>query len=140
MNFIYLAHSGIRYLVFLMGLIALAVAIQGLMGKREYGRDAKRAASAYTGALQLQFVLGVIMVIMGRFYSALIGHMVMMLLAVGAASVLNGWARRSTDSQKAYKMALGAVVVSLVLIVLGISAIGRHPFESRAYTENVESR
>ncbi|HYW09659.1 MAG TPA: hypothetical protein VE913_22035 [Longimicrobium sp.] len=140
MNLVYQAHSGVRYLVLLFGLIALAVAIHGLVGKRQYDRNARRAAAAYTGTLQLQFILGIILVIMGRFYSALIGHMVLMLLAVGAASVLNGWARRATDSQKAFKMALGGVVVSLVLIVLGISAIGRHPLGSRAYTETVESR
>jgi heme A synthase len=140
MNLLYLAHSGIRFLVLFLGLIALAVAIHGLVKNREYDRDAKRAASAFTGALQLQFIIGIVMVIMGRFYSALIGHMVLMLLAVGAASVLNGWARRATDSRKAYRMALGAVVAALVLVVLGIGAIGRHPLESRAYTENVESR
>jgi len=132
MNMIYYAHSGLRFLVLLLALVALVVLARGLMGRRPYDGAARGVMSAFVGSLHLQLVLGIVMVVMGRFYPALIGHMVTMVLAVGAATMMSAWARRSTEAERGYKMALAGVVVSLVLIVVGISAIGRHPLESRA--------
>jgi heme A synthase len=132
MNMVYYAHSGLRYLVLLSGIAAIVILARGLSGKRPYDRPARISTAVYTGSLHLQVVLGIIMVVLGRWYPALMGHLIMNLLAVGAATTLSGWARREADAQRGYKYALTGVVVSLLLLVGGIAAIGRHPFQSRA--------
>lgn len=132
MNMVYYAHSGLRYLVLLAGIAAIVVLARGLTGKRPYDRPARISSAVYTGSLHLQVVLGIIMIVLGRWYPALMGHLIMNLLAVAVATVLSGWGRREADSQRGYKYALTGVVVSLLLLMGGIAAIGRHPFQSRA--------
>lgn len=132
MNMVYYAHSGLRYLVLLAGIAAIVILARGLSGKRPYDRPARTSSAIYTGTLHLQVVLGIIMVVLGRWYPALMGHLIMNLLAVVVATVLSAWAKREADSRRGYKYALTGVVVSLLLLMAGIAAIGRHPFQSRA--------
>lgn len=132
MNMVYYAHSGLRYLVLLAAVAALIVALRGRSGNRPYDRAARITTGMYTGFLHLQVVLGIIMVVLGRWYPALMGHLVMNLLAVGVATTLIGWAKREKDPRRGYTYALTGVVVSLLLLFAGIAAIGRHPLQSRA--------
>ena len=132
MNMVYYAHSGLRYLVLLAALAALVVLVRGRSGNRPYDRAARMTTGIYTGTLHLQTALGILMVVLGRWYGALMGHLIMNLLGVVAATVLIGWARREKDARRGYTLALTGVVVSLLLLFLGIAAIGRHPLQSRA--------
>jgi heme A synthase len=132
MNMVYYAHSGLRYLVLLAGIAAIVILARGYSGRRPYDRPARISTAAYTGSLHLQVVLGIVMIVLGRWYPALMGHLIMNLLAVGVTTTLSAWAKREADSGRAYKYALTGVVVSLLLLVGGIAAIGRHPFQSRA--------
>jgi hypothetical protein len=133
MTFLYMAHSGVRYLVLLSGLVALVVLLRGLVTGAAYGKPARISAASYAGLLSLQGILGIAMVIMGRWYGALMGHMAMMVLAIAAAQTLTGWGKRSPDAKRAHMLSLAGVVVSLLLIVGGIMAIGRHPLQSNAF-------
>jgi hypothetical protein len=133
MNLVYQAHSGVRYLVLLSALVALAVLVRGLLGNRPFDRAARIATASFSGFLQLQFVLGLVLVFLRPWYGALIGHITMMILAVGAAQMLTKWAKQATEPGRAYRLALAAVGVALVLVVGGIFAIGRHPFQSLAF-------
>jgi hypothetical protein len=134
MQFVYQAHSGVRYLVLLAGIIALVVLIRGLASGAQYGRAARISAAAFIGLVHLQVLLGVVMVVMGRFYPALIGHMAMMILAAAAGQLLTVWGKKALDAGTAHKLSLAGVVLALVLIVGGIFAIGRTPLETRAFT------
>ncbi len=141
MNIVYYAHSGLRYLVLLSALVALVVLARGLSGRRPFDGAARTSTAIYTGAVHLQVALGILMVILGRWYPALMGHLTMMILAVAAVSVLGGWAKRAADAKQAYKYAFAGVAVSLLLILAGIAAIGRHPLQSRALDQiRAESR
>ena len=125
MNFLYQAHSGLRYLVLLAAVIALVALGIGLAS----GRAAPRGrvfALAFTGLLDLQVLLGLGLVIGGIFYGALMGHIVMMVLAAVVAHASSIMARRSGDDERrATRLRFIGVVVALVLIVGGIMAIGR---------------
>ncbi|HLL84995.1 MAG TPA: hypothetical protein VK420_20160, partial [Longimicrobium sp.] len=94
MNMVYYAHSGLRYLVLLAAIAAIVILARGLSGKRPYDRPARISSAIYTGSLHLQVVLGIIMVVLGRWYPALMGHLIMNLLAVAVATTLSGWGRR----------------------------------------------
>ena len=133
MNALYHAHSGLRYLVLLVGIVALLVFAYGVVARRPVGA-ARGLMSAFTGLLDLQILLGVALVIGGVFYGALIGHLTMMIVAAIAAHVSSVMARRATDDRRAMTIRLVGVVLALALIFAGVTAIGRTPFGSRPMT------
>lgn len=130
MSFFFAAHSGLRYLVLLVGIVALAYLAWGWLGRRPFERPARILLSAFVGLVDLQVLLGVATLLTRPFYPALTGHIVMMVLAAGAAHGFSVSARRSTEPHKRYGRALAGVVVALVLIVGGIMAIHRGVFQS----------
>lgn len=131
MNIVYMAHSGLRYLVLLSGLIALAVLLRGMLAKAPYDRTARIAAASFVGLANLQGLLGIVLVILRPFYPALMGHIVMMILALGAAQTLTSWGKKAaSEPERAYKLSLAGVVLALLLMVGAIMAIGRHPLQS----------
>jgi heme A synthase len=129
-NAIFHAHSGLRYLVLLAAVVALIVTALGTFGRKPYERPSRISMAAFTGLLDLQILLGIVMVVLGCFYPALMGHLMMMILAAAAAHGCSVYARKQADGRRAHTVALVGVVLALVLIVGGISAIGRSPVGS----------
>jgi hypothetical protein len=124
MNMLYHAHSGLRYLVLLAGLLALLVFAYGLITRRPV-RGASGYTIAFTGLLDLQLVLGFGLFFGGIFYNALVGHMVMMIIAAVAANGSAILAPRATTERQELVMRLAGVIIALACIVFGIMAIGR---------------
>lgn len=124
MNALYHAHSGLRYLVLLTGLVALLVFTYGLFGRQPV-RAAPSLTAAFTGLLDLQVMLGFGLFFGGIVYDALVGHMAMMLLAAVAANGAAIMAPRATTWRRELAIRLGGVVISMVCIVIGMLAIGR---------------
>jgi hypothetical protein len=125
MNMLYQAHSGLRYLVLLAGIAALVALAIDLSAKRQ-SAAARGLSAAFTGVLDLQVLLGIALVIGGVWYGALMGHLVMMILAVAAAHATGVLAKREPDARKATIARLAGVIAALVLILVGITAIGRN--------------
>lgn len=132
MNFLFHAHSGLRYLVLLAGLVALAYFVSGMVAKRPVGKGVRVLGAIFNGLLDLQVLIGLIMVALGRFYPQLIGHIVMMVLASGVTHALLVINRKRPNP--GYTLPAIAVAAALVLIVGGILAIGRGVFSSTAFT------
>lgn len=130
MTFLYHAHSGLRYLVLLAGVLAVLYLAFGWAARRPYDRPARVLGAAFTGTLDLQVLLGILLLFLRPFYGALMGHVVMMLLAVIAAHGFSVYARGRPDDRQRYAVALAGVAVALVLAVGGILAIGRGVFET----------
>jgi hypothetical protein len=119
------AHSGLRYLVLLAAIVALVLLAHGRATGRPYAGAPSAAGAAFTGLLDLQVLIGLVLFAVWPYHPMLIGHLVMMLLAVGAAHALRVAARRAAADRDRYTRALLAVAVPLVLIIGGILAIGR---------------
>lgn len=132
MNMLYFAHSGLRYLVLVVALVALAYYAYALFATRPHGRAAHAVGAAFTGLLDLQVLLGLLLLFVFPWYGALIGHLVMMLLALVVAHAAAVLARRQASDGAKYRLRLAGVAAALVLVLGGILAIGRTPFESRA--------
>lgn len=122
---LYQAHSGLRYLVLLAGVAALVVLLIDLSAKRQ-SSAARALSAAFTGLLDLQVLLGIGLVIGGVYYGALMGHLMMMILAVAAAHATSILAKREPDARKATIARLAGVIAALVLIAVGVAAIGRN--------------
>jgi hypothetical protein len=130
MNGIFHAHSGLRFLILLLGAANVVVLTIGLLRKQPFGKLHRGLGAAFAGTLHLQLLLGVSMVAMGRYYPALIGHMVMMVLAAVIAQLAMSMNRRRATPT--LHIPLLGVVVALVCITGGVMSIGRGLFTMTA--------
>lgn len=124
------AHSGLRFLILLVGVVEVVALALALAQKKPFGKLHRILGAAFAGALHLQVLLGVGMVALGRWYPALIGHVVLMVLAAVVAQASMSLNRRRTTPGTA--LPLAGVVVALLCIVAGIMAIGRGPLAMTA--------
>ncbi|MBW3629060.1 MAG: hypothetical protein KY464_07150 [Gemmatimonadetes bacterium] len=127
---LFYAHSGLRYLVLLVGVAAALNAALALRSERPANSADRVLMAAFTGLMDLQGLLGIGLVISGILYPALIGHLAMMLLAIVVAHVSSVVARKAPDPRRGHAMRLAGVLGALVLIVGGIMAIGRSVLQS----------
>lgn len=120
------AHSGLRFLILLLGAVNVVALGVGLVRRQPFGKAHKALGAAFAGSLHLQVVLGIAMVALGRYYPALIGHIVMMALgAIVAQVTMSVNRRRPTPS---LGLPLLGVVIALLCITGGVMSIGRGLF------------
>ena len=124
------AHSGLRFLILIVGVAEVVALVAALVQNKPFGKPHRILGAAFAGTLHLQVLLGVGMVALGRWYPALIGHVVLMVLAAVVAQVSMSLNRRRTTPSTT--LPLAGVVVALLCIVAGIMAIGRGPFTMTA--------
>ncbi len=119
------AHSGLRYLVLLLGLIVIVYAAHGLATKRPYDQRMRILATAFTGTLDLTVLVGVAHLFTSTFYPQLAGHLTMMILAVVIAHIVSVVQRRRSLEQRTYGPHVVGTAVVLAIVAFGILAIGR---------------
>jgi hypothetical protein len=117
------AHSGVRWLVVLVTLIALAWMLVGLLQKRAFDPMARRVMLAFSGLISLQWVLGLVLfLVMGGFD---VGyrweHLVTMTIAVGLAHMHNRW-KNAADALR-YRNNLILILVVLALVFVGVARL-----------------
>lgn len=122
------AHSGVRYLVLLAGLLAFAYALYGAVTRRPYDRTMFLLARTFTAVTHIQVVLGVALLLTRPFSGALVGHIVTMVFAAVVATVVPAVMRRREPAARTYLPHVVAILVALALMVMGMMAIGRSPF------------
>jgi predicted permease len=129
-NILFHAHSGLRYLILLVGVVAVFYLAVGLATRRAYGSPARILTASFTGLLHLQVLIGLVLLVTGIYYPALIGHIFLMVLAAVAAQGLSIAAKRHSADRRKWALSFGGVLLALALIVAGITAIGRSPLGS----------
>ena len=118
------AHSGFRYLVMIAGLIVIGYAVYGMVTGRPYDKTMRITSAVFTGLVDLTALLGIVTLLSGTFYPALIGHITMMVLAVVVAHVVSVVMKRRPEHEQTYAPHLVGTLVVLGLIAAGIIAIG----------------
>ena len=124
------AHSGLRYLVLLFGIVCLAYALWGLILRKEYTPRMMSLATLFAVMVHIQFLSGFAVLLSGRFSPALTGHIFMTLMAAAVAQVVSSVMRRKPPEERTYLPHVIGTAVALVLISGGIMAIGRGVFGS----------
>lgn len=119
------AHSGLRYLVLLAGLAAFGYTLVAAIRSRPWDRGGRILLASYTGLLDLQVLIGLVLVFLRPFYPMLWGHILMMVLAALVAHVASRFNRKRPPERKSHMTAALGAGGSLVLIVAGIAALGR---------------
>lgn len=119
-------HSLLRYAVLGMGAAAALVALSAWRrGGTELAGPERGTMAVFIGLLDLQVLLGVLLLAFRPFYPALTGHLVMMILALAVAHAGSIVARRRSPDRPAATVRFIAAVIALLLIIGGIMAIGR---------------
>ena len=127
---LFAAHSGLRFLVLVGGLFVVLYAAIGFFGKREYSGAMARLASVFAGLLHLQLLVGFALLFTQPFYTAIIGHLFMMLAAAAVAQFTTSVVKRRPQEQKTYGPHLVGGILALAFVAGGIMAIGRGVLES----------
>lgn len=127
-NMLFYAHSGLRFLVLLAAVIAVAVLLWGWRSGRPFAGQSRAATAVFTGTLDLQVLLGIATVFVRPWQGALIGHLVMMVAAAFVAHGITVYGRKQADPRKAHQITLVGVALALLLILGGIMAIRPSPF------------
>jgi FtsH-binding integral membrane protein len=132
-NMLYQAHSGLRFLVLLAALIAIAVLLWGWSARRPFAGQSRAVTAVFTGVLDLQVTLGILLVFFRPWYGPLIGHLVMMIAAAFAAHGLTVYAKKQTDPRRMHMISLIGIALALLLILGGIMSIRNSPFEMTVF-------
>jgi len=127
---LFAAHSGLRYLVLLAGALLVLYALAGLLGRREYSTRVARLATVFTGLLHLQVLTGIAVLFTRPFYTAIIGHLFLMLAAAAVAQLTGSVVKRRPRERRSYGPHLAGAVVALGLVAAGVMAIGRGVLQS----------
>ena len=119
------AHSGLRYLVLLAGVLVIGYATYGVAGKRQYDKTMRVLTASFTGLIDLTVMLGLANLFAGSFYPQLSGHIGMMVLAAVVAHVVFGVMKRRPPEERTFAPHIVGTLIVLGLIASGILAIGR---------------
>ena len=116
-------HSGVRWLVVVITVVALIKLILGIVQKQSYDKLTQRIMLAFSGLVSLQWLIGIIlMVAMGVFSSGQIwSHAGTMTIAVAVSHLHNRW--KKAEDPVRYRMSLLVVIAVLILVVVGVSLV-----------------
>jgi hypothetical protein len=121
---LHVIHSIVRYLVLLAGVITVVAGLARLRSRGPAGAD-RTALTAFVAILDVQVLLGLVLLAVWPYYPMLIGHIAMMVLAAAVAHVGSLVARRREPARSGAPVRAAAVGLALVLVVGGIMAIQR---------------
>ena len=136
-------HSLLRWVVLLLGLLAIARAISGRAGRRPWTGADERAGRFFTSALDLQMLIGLILYfvlspITGagirdigaamkndglRFWT--VEHLIGMVIGITLAHIGRGRISKTTDAARRHRTALVFFTLALIVILLSIPWPGR---------------
>lgn len=124
MEFLLGFHSGWRYVVLLVGVLALAGGLAGLR-TGTVGSRAVLAVRVFAITLDVQIIVGIGLLFVRGFYPQLMGHLILMIAAVALAHLLSITLKKRPPERRTAGLVLTGTGISLLLIVGGILAIGR---------------
>ena len=124
MDILFAAHSGLRYLVLLAAVGAIAWFTWGKLSSRPFVRPAPTVLAACTGLVDLQVLLGIVLLLGGRRPPVVWGHVALMLSAVVALHLAGGIHKRRPQPA-GFGLPLLGVALALGLMLVGILSLGR---------------
>ncbi len=116
-------HSGVRWLVVLVTLIALVKLILGIVQNQSYDSLTRRMMLAFSGLISVQWLIGLIyLLVLGVFNNGTFwSHAGVMTVAVAISHMHNRW-KNAPDATR-YRMSLLIVIAVLVLVIVGVALV-----------------
>jgi hypothetical protein len=123
MGIVLMVHSIVRWVVVLVGVVAAARAVMVMSGQSASKMD-RGLMSGFTGLMDLNVLLGLILIIgLGEWEMVQIEHAVTNTIAVIVAHIFVARAKKIEDPKRKAQFHLLGVVVSLAIIVVGVSLV-----------------
>lgn len=127
-SFLFMAHSGWRWLVLILIIVTTIKMLLGWQGKRKWTSLDTRLLLFSRIAVYVQVVLGVILYILLQQWTNMRftgEHVIVALLAVGGIEFGAGRAKRVSRTNDMFKFAFIGFAIALILILVAISAATR---------------
>ena len=124
MAFVLTLHSIVRWLVVLVAVVAVVRYALVMAGKAQSSGMDRGLMAGYTGLLDLNVLLGLILIIGLGFTPQRIEHAVTNIIAVVVAHFLAQRAKKVEDAKLKARTNLLGVVISILIIVVGVALIG----------------
>ena len=126
MNILLMAHSGLRWLILLVAVVAIIkFTVAWRAGSAFKGMD-RGLTAAFSGLMDLQVTLGIIFLLWSGFAGAgfpghRIAHGVTMILAAVVAHLSARW--KNADDKTRFRNNLFTIIAALVLVLVGIAVL-----------------
>jgi hypothetical protein len=125
MEFIVGIHSLVRWLVVVVAVVAVVRYALVMAGKAQPSGMDRGLISGYTGLLDLNVLLGVIIIVgLGEWETVQIEHAVTNIIAVVVAHIFAQRAKKMEDAKLKARTNLLGVVISILIIVVGVAFVG----------------
>lgn len=115
-------HSTLRWIIVLVALIAIVKLALGLSQRRAFDGMSRGLMAGYSGLLDLQMLLGLVLIFMMGLTGTRILHAIILIAAAVAAHLNSRW-KTAADATRT-RMSLLMVVLSLLLIFFGVAVLG----------------
>lgn len=122
MDIVRTIHGEFRWLVAIVAVVVIVKFALGLIQKSEYKSMDRGLMSALVGLIDINFLMGLILLFNRGFDRQAVEHAGTMFVAVLLAHSNAAW-RKSTDSAKKFRNNLILVVVVLALVFVGVITI-----------------
>ena len=124
MNVVLVLHSIVRWIIVLIGLVSFVRSLLVLTGRAPGSKMDRGLMSGFTGLLDLNVLLGLIVIVgLGEWEPQQIEHAVTNVIAVVVAHIFSQRAKKIEDTKLKARMNALGVLISLLIIVLGVSFI-----------------
>ena len=126
MNILLMAHSGLRWLILLVAVVAIIkFTVAWRAGSAFKGMD-RGLTAAFSGLMDLQVTLGIVFLLWSGFAGAgfprhRIAHGVTMILAAVVAHLSARW--KNADDKTRFRNNLFTIIAALVLVLIGIAVL-----------------
>lgn len=116
-------HSGIRYLVLLLGIAVIVYALKGAFTKAPYDNRMRVMGGVFALLIDLNVLIGLALILTRSFQPFLVGHVILMIFAAGAGHIVPSVMKRRPMEERTYLPHAVGAVVALGLVVAGILAL-----------------
>ena len=119
-QFMFEMHSGVRWIVVVLGVLIMIRSLYGWLAKGKSSRLDHQLSLGFSVAYSIQFLLGVIvLVLIGTYGRQQFEHLAIMLVAIGVAGMLGRW-RRQPDPIR-FRNTFFTLVVFSILVYFGVA-------------------
>ncbi len=124
MDVVLTLHSIVRWVVVIVAVVAVVRYALVMTGRAPGSGMDRGLMSGYTGLLDLNVLLGLILIIGRGFTAPRLEHAVTNIIGVAVAHILAQRAKRIDDAKLKARTNLLGVVISIAIIVVGVALIG----------------
>ena len=124
MGFVLMLHSIVRWLVVIVAVVAVVRYALVMAGKAQSSGMDRGLMPGYTGLLDLNVLLGLILIVGLGFTAQNIEHAVTNIIGVAVAHFFAQRAKKLEDAKLKARTSLLGVVISLLIIVVGVAFVG----------------